>query len=1100
MTAKLPVTEKSRKGIYSPRIRKYPITWLNNASDSPGWFDARTLKQIWQEICTHTKAVPNAQDKKVKVNQNLFLPVELRNPDGSSPSKRDASRFYRSNLLVVDIDVNGKHLCQALNDQNQDVESILFGWMYLAYTSANFGLEIYPENERHRIRLIFTLNRYVTKADEYKRLHQGVARKLEEKFGCIVDVSSLKVTQPYTYGIYNPDSPAAPRNWKHPGKRIDVDTILATVPEEETVELPTSTNLFPPTDLSDLVEALKYIDLPGSSYEVHLARHKILRCIWQNLGANGESVARMWYQGKDFEKEWRSVQGKQRQQFEPAYIFAIARENGYSSTSKATLASKRDLDDYVSRLERRELELTTDEFEIANNPKFKIITKDIVPLNSKPSKVDWRLARYFGMGDDIYDFAFLRLSMRTRVHLSELRSLALASPKVKEEFSRWFEKQKQDALSVLRIPADQVTIIPENRFDPKLKVQAIVSGYGTQKTRKVVPAAVDWAHENGYGSLLINDRMFSVKSIRDTVNSIGKQTGRLWGIELYEQVKERKNPGGFDHLACCINSIAHPAFEEFMKRPLVVVIDEFAQVLSALQYGEFLRGASVAAVTLTLRNVLRNAVRIVVMDANCTEFHLGLLRMLLGRDVEIPVFSTKSKPLNLRVEYGFNVGGNKIYRDRVTEEIIECYEAGEKCMVPVESKNLAYELDGLIKSQTNARVIIITGDKSEEKNALFKSKSANEFFADYDVVIHTSAISSAVSVELKNFTTVCGFYGGYALTPTSISQMNARARSAVRLFLSLDAQGKRQPDTMAHTYRENDDPEGVELHKEISRKLRKFREREMEYCQQTVLWYLEERGATVEPMIIDNKSYLDDLKDERNAQRKKIADGIIGARPISEYEYKRYEKGELFLTHAEIERHKICRVLKIEASESVTKQHLSLYRSDRQLVRAFMARACLLFDVDETPVNGRLPNNSEPIWRVLRPVLALRKALRKIGAANVETQLQRAIRTGKWSEIDAQALSKAIRKCARELRKRQETAFLVPDNLRSEQRSALTPDQQREIVRRVRQLFVPAEKYAAICLEATNRYMQPLIDGPICHLGPILDVVERPDKRPALRL
>lgn len=1100
MTAKLPVTEKSCKGIYSPRIRKYPITWLNNASDSPGWFDARTLKQIWQEICTHTKAVPNAQDKEVKVNQNLFLPVELRNPDGSSPSKRDASRFYRSNLLVVDIDVNGKHLCQALNDQNQDVESILFGWMYLAYTSANFGLEIYLENERHRIRLIFTLNRYVTKADEYKRLHQGVARKLEEKFGCIVDVSSLKVTQPYTYGIYNPDSPAAPRNWKHPGKRIDVDTILATVPEEETVELPTSTNLFPPTDLGDLVEALKYIDLPGSSYEVHLARHKILRCIWQNLGANGESVARVWYQGKDFEKEWRSVQGEQRQRFEPAYIFAIARTNGYSPAYKPTLKTKRSLDDYISRTEQYEFEQEVDELEVRHNTNFEIVIKDIVSLNSKPSKMDHRLAKYFGTGDDIYDFAFLRLAMRAKMHLSELRSLALASPKIKEEFSRWFEKQKQDALSVLRMPADQVTIIPENRFDPKLKVQAIVSGYGTQKTRKVVPAAVDWAHNNVYGSLLINDRMFAVKSIRDTANEIGKQTGKPWHIELYEQVKERKNPGTFDHLACCVNSIAHPAFEEFMRRPLVVVIDEFAQVLAALQYGEFVKGASVAAVTLTLRNVLRNAVRIIVMDANCTTFHLDLLQMLLGRDVEIPVFSTKSKPLNLHVEYGFNAGSNKIYRDRVIEEIIDCYKSDEKCMVPVESKDLAYELEAVIKSQTNAKIAVITGYKSREKNDLFRSKSANDFFANYDVVIHTSAISSAVSVELKDFGTTCGFYGGYALTPTSISQMDARARSAVRLFLSLDTHGKRQPDSIMHSYSDMDDLEGVELHKEISRKLCEFRALEMKYCQQAVLWHLEERGATVEPMIIDNTSYLDELKDERNAQRKKIADEIVNAKPVNKYDYECHEKGELHLTHAEIERYKICRVFKIEASESVTNQHLILYRSDRQLVRGFMARACFLLDIEKNPVSGRLPNNSEPIWRVLRPVLALRKALQKIGAANVETQLQRAIRTGNWSEIDAQALSKAIRKCARELRKRQETAFLVPDDLKSERRSALTPDQEREIVRRVRKLFVPAESYTAISMEATNRYMQPLIDGPVCHLTPILDVVERLGKRPALQL
>lgn len=156
-----------------------------------------------------------------------------------------------------------------------------------------------------------------------------------------------------------------------------------------------------------------------------------------------------------------------------------------------------------------------------------------------------------------------------------------------------------------------------------------------------------------------------------------------------------------------------------------------------------------------------------------------------------------------------------------------------------------------------------------------------------------------------------------------------------------------------------------------------------------------------------------------------------------------------------------------------------------------MARACFLFDADDNPVKGRLSNDSEPIWRVLRPILALRKALRELGAANVEAQLQQAIRSGEWLEIDAHALCKAIRKCARELRKRPETAMLVPDELKSEQRSALTSEQQREIVQRVKALFLPPDGYAAICLDATMRYMRPLIEGPACYLGP---VAERPDK------
>ncbi|WP_174943684.1 MULTISPECIES: hypothetical protein [Burkholderia] len=40
--------------------------------------------------------------------------------------------------------------------------------------------------------------------------------------------------------------------------------------------------------------------------------------------------------------------------------------------------------------------------------------------------------------------------------------------------------------------------------------------------------------------------------------------------------------------------------------------------------------------------------------------------------------------------------------------------------------------------------------------------------------------------------------------------------------------------------------------------------------------------------------------------------------------------------------------------------------------------------------------------------------------------------------------------------------------LKSELRSALMSDQQREIMRRVKELFLPPESHAAICFDATH--------------------------------
>lgn len=1096
MAVKKPVTVQSRPdNITSKTIRKYPVTELQSSFDSPGDLDEYSFKEIWERFCQHEKSVSDINDPEIKRRQRMFIPSEFRDKNGGRASKRDRARFYQSKMCVIDIDTNGKQLFEALNAQDPDAESILFGWLYLGYTSANFGLPDYPEEKQYRLRLIFPFGRTVYKADEYRRVVRAISNKLVSKFGCEVDPSSEKVTQAFTFGIFNPASQFAPRNWKHNGKRINVDEMLVLVPDEskpKKAKLPflSSNALTSDSELDEVAHALKYIgDVEGKDHDIRQFRLKILRCLFGNFDAACESVARDWYPGNNFDREWDGVQRTNwKNQFETTYIFAIARKNPDYRPLKTlrSLTTKRDLVEYIGNKEKQDAGMK-------ENPDYKTIVKDIISANSKPKKVDYQLAKFYGTGDEHYDLAFLRVAMKNKFDLSELRSMQFASAAVQTELTDWFEMRKQAALDSIRIPWDERTIVQENCFNPDLPIQAIVSDYGTQKTRKIVTAAVDWAHENGYGSLILNERMYAVKAICDTINAIGRNSDKDWKVEFYEHVKERKNPGNVNRLACCLPSIAHQAFHNLMQKPLVVIIDEVAQVLSSLVYGQYLKsekshGASVAQVTLTLRRILQNAVRIVIMDANCTMFHLDLLKMILDRDVEIPIFSTPPVPLDRRVEYGFNVGGNRDYQDVVMAEVFRCIENGEKCAIPVESKDHAYRLKDLIERlASDVKIAVITGEKSEEKSALFKSKSVNDFFSQYDVVIHTSAISAAVSVELPEYTTVCGFFGGYALTPTYILQMIARLRKANRVFLSLDIHGHRQPDIVSHIYRESDDVLGIELHKTVIEKICAHRVQEMACPLHTVLWYLQERDAHVQALEINNADgYLDDLKDERNDNRKKYDNAIINATPLSEDDYKRSGREEYYLPHAEIERYRICHIFKIKMNESVTLQHLYLCRKDRTLRKKFMVRACLLYlnENGDNPVKGRLPDGSDSIFRVLKPVRELCKNM----SDSLIKQLQRAIRTGIWLDIDEAALCKAVLASARFLKEQVATAMLIPHDLNTLQRSRLTDAQQHAIIVKFKRVFLPDEKDAALCLEATKRYMEPLQNEQSDYLGPIKSV------------
>lgn len=310
-------------------------------------------------------------------------------------------------------------------------------------------------------------------------------------------------------------------------------------------------------------------------------------------------------------------------------------------------------------------------------------------------------------------------------------------------------------------------------------VYAIQSPTGTGKTQNVLQPLASRAKAQGQ----------QVVAIAPLTSLVSELSERL-GLDHYQDVKDsirqaRRECMGdvakhFDHLATCINSLAHPFFDEFMDGVSVVLIDEFTQVLEAFKSKTTFVGGDQACFDM-LRAIIRRADLVVVADANMNDDAVRFLRDCRPHDT----------PTLYRVKP--TTGRNVVWYDnddtllsQITADVIN------------DEQNVWITCDTKAKTERIEKYLIESGIEADDIKLITadtKDKETRDFLKNVDlhsrrfrVVIASPSIKSGISIQHKDkphFAYVAGFFDGGSVSSRDAYQMLGRVRYADWLHLSV---------------------------------------------------------------------------------------------------------------------------------------------------------------------------------------------------------------------------------------------------------------------------------------------------------------------------
>jgi len=310
-------------------------------------------------------------------------------------------------------------------------------------------------------------------------------------------------------------------------------------------------------------------------------------------------------------------------------------------------------------------------------------------------------------------------------------------------------------------------------------VYAIQAPTGVGKTQSVLQPLASRAKANGQ----------QVVAIAPLTSLVSELSERL-GLDHYKDVKSsirqaKRNGMGdvvqhFDHLATCINSLAHPFFDEFMDGVSVVLIDEFTQVLESFRAKTTFVGGDQACFGM-LRSIIRKADLVVVADANMNDDAVQFLRECRPHDT----------PTLHRVKP--TTGRNVVWYDnddtllqQITADVIN---DEQNVWITCDTKAKAERIEKyLIESGIDADSIkLITADTKDADTHAFL-RNADQQSRRFRVVIASPSVKSGISIQHKggpHFAYVAGFFDCQSVGSRDAYQMLGRVRYADWLHLSV---------------------------------------------------------------------------------------------------------------------------------------------------------------------------------------------------------------------------------------------------------------------------------------------------------------------------
>ena len=266
--------------------------------------------------------------------------------------------------------------------------------------------------------------------------------------------------------------------------------------------------------------------------------------------------------------------------------------------------------------------------------------------------------------------------------------------------------------------------------------------------------------------------------------SLTKELSRRLGVAHYQD----KNLQG-DGLAVCVNSIVVDKLNPWCSKVDTVFVDELSQVLRHVADGSVSEKAR-AEVFHRLVQLVRSARLVIAADADMNDMAVAFLEFCRPGE-RFTILETQKDHGNLSVDWDY--GGGAV--TGAMSLAMNNLSLGQRIIVATDSVKKARLLVELVRSELpDKKVLLIDADhKGNTEQAAFLS-DPNGQTVGYDLVVHSPAISSGVSIEVEHFDMGVGLFFGTIL-PSDALQMMRRARRLTRWHVAFDQNNLRKSDT-----------------------------------------------------------------------------------------------------------------------------------------------------------------------------------------------------------------------------------------------------------------------------------------------------------------
>lgn len=341
---------------------------------------------------------------------------------------------------------------------------------------------------------------------------------------------------------------------------------------------------------------------------------------------------------------------------------------------------------------------------------------------------------------------------------------------IKGTLARLIDWRKRRAMAGINMSAEAlarhrvetVPELPELDDEDYSGVLLLASPMGSGKTQRVGRPFADWAKHQ--------DARFVATCHRQSL--VAELAHRL-ACDHYQDT-DAELAWAVQAFATCLPSLVKDAHAQIIDEAGFVFIDEIAQVLRSVAAKVTVADQKNRSdVYRALRDLVSRAKCVIGADAGMDDRVLAFLESCRPGE-RFRVIQQPHTPAGMSVSFGF---GHDALATAYGEALARLSQ-GERLWIGCGEKSRAIEAARVLGS-TGARVLLLHGDNRENAEQAEFWRDPEAVSRTYDCVVHTSVISSGMSIEHRDgahFTHGMFFGSGATITPADALQMLRRVR------------------------------------------------------------------------------------------------------------------------------------------------------------------------------------------------------------------------------------------------------------------------------------------------------------------------------------